>query len=520
MEKPSSHQQHIFEFVAAGIGHGVVRATAGSGKTTTLVEAAHYLPPQSRAGFVAFNVHAANQLRQRLVPTVEAKTIHALGLQMLREHLNEPREEIQVIPTKLKKHAETILRRDHRSARWSRANQRACVKYLQNLADIIRLDLCSPEKLPDLTEKQHLMLPDIDVPDLRGVLQELVWDVLELGYLECEQGLVDYQDMLFYPVLKQLRLARPFDFLFVDECQDLSKAGLAMIRQTLTPSGRLLMVGDADQAIYGFSGADAQAMDRIVAQTQPTELPLSITYRCPRSHVALAKHFSPRIEAAPEACEGEILFLTDEAFASHVRPGDLVLCRTNAPLIRAALQVIRQGVAARVLGGDVAATLKRDANETLHGPPDTWEALLTQHETLKLRTISESPLDSVSKDRKLRQREDELASLRSMVQALLQEGIQHVGELHTRIDSLFTSSRAATFSTVHKAKGKEAQRVFIYHPHLMPLKNLRSVVDQAGERCVQFVAVTRARESLFFVESVEEPNGERWWRNPTQRTTI
>ena len=80
---PSSHQEAIFRFVEQGSGHGVIMATAGSGKSTTLVEVAHRLPKNTRACFLAFNTYAAQQLKDRLPAHVTARTVHALGLKTL-----------------------------------------------------------------------------------------------------------------------------------------------------------------------------------------------------------------------------------------------------------------------------------------------------------------------------------------------------------------------------------------------------------------------------------------------------
>lgn len=53
---PSAYQQAIFDFVRSGSGDGVVRATAGSGKTTTLVEIARQLLNDLNACFLASNI--------------------------------------------------------------------------------------------------------------------------------------------------------------------------------------------------------------------------------------------------------------------------------------------------------------------------------------------------------------------------------------------------------------------------------------------------------------------------------
>lgn len=70
-----------------------------------------------------------------------------------------------------------------------------------------------------------------------------------------------------------------------------------------------------------------------------------------------------------------------------------------------------------------------------------------------------------------------------------------------------------TLSTVHKAKGKEADNVFILLPHLMPLPNAETPEEREAEDCVRFVAVTRAKRKLVFVESETGHAPQAWWRD-------
>lgn len=80
----TAEHRAIFDFVRHGAGHGLVRATAGAGKTSTLVEIARRLPNDLRVAFLAFNRHTADDLRARLPAHVTAMTVHSLGRQALR----------------------------------------------------------------------------------------------------------------------------------------------------------------------------------------------------------------------------------------------------------------------------------------------------------------------------------------------------------------------------------------------------------------------------------------------------
>jgi len=507
--KPSSQQRDIFDFLAQGEGHAVVMATAGSGKTTTLVEAAYRLPKGVRACFLAFNTHTAEQLKARLPSVVEARTIHALGLLTLRSELGKARHELRVVKDKSQSLAEHVLKNDARTWRLAPEEMRAAIRYTRDLARYIRLELATPQALPDLVIRYGLFLPN---RQLTVVLHELVWEVLERGLEQALEGLIDFEDMVFVPVLKDMKPPQPFDFVMVDEAQDLSKAQLTFVQQTVKRDGRLFFVGDPYLTIYGFSGADPNAMARIIRSTNATVLPLSTTYRCPKSHVQLARHFSPDITAAPGAAEGAVHIIGDAALAHHVKAEDLVLCRLNAPLVKAALGLIRQGVPARVVGKDLEGKLVADAKTALSSTSAHWPTQLARYEIRELGQLERRALPQDVKDRLLAQREDELASLRSLLGETAGEGLETLGELLARIHLLFREARAASFSTVHKAKGKEAKRVFILYPELMPLTFVNSTVAKQGETCVQFVALTRAKSELTFVESCTGNSAQGWWR--------
>lgn len=510
LEQPSAYQEAIFRFVEGGVGHGVVKATAGSGKTTTLVEAAYRLPKGTRSCFLAFNTHTAKELQRRLPPNVEARTVHSLGLAIVSRHVGQ---KVRVEDQKYRSLAEYHLKRDVRTWRLPPKELRAAVTYLKNLSRLIRLELTPHSLLPELAVRYRLQAPD---PELIETLHDLVWTVLEAGEAQAKAGLIDFTDMLFLPVIEKLTPPRPFDFVFVDEAQDLSKVQLAFVLGCVRKGGRLLFVGDPRQAIYGFSGADAYAVERIVDVTKATVLPLSVTYRCPASHVRLANQFAPEMQAAPGAAQGTVRRISEAVLGAHVKPGDLVLCRVNVPLIKGALHLIQQGIPARVEGRDLAGKLIADAKAAFGSSLNDWQAKLGHYEQREHERVARSRVPAEVFERMLAQREDELESLWAVVAFATRKGVDTVGDLIGYIDHLFRdAANSVTFSTVHKAKGKEAENVFILYPHLMPLSYAESKEDRLGEQCVQFVALTRSLRDLTFVEADNAPPGPAWWRQGT-----
>jgi superfamily I DNA/RNA helicase len=68
--------------------------------------------------------------------------------------------------------------------------------------------------------------------------------------------------------------------------------------------GRIIAVGDRNQAIYGFRGAHSASMDEIKKRFNARTLPLSVSYRCPQAVVLKAREWVERIEWAEGAEDG------------------------------------------------------------------------------------------------------------------------------------------------------------------------------------------------------------------------
>src|SRR5690606_15545707 len=68
-----------------------------------------------------------------------------------------------------------------------------------------------------------------------------------------------YDDQCWLPIVNDWGVEQ-YDAVFVDEAQDLSPARRELVRRALKDNGRLFVVGDRYQAIYGFAGADIDSL--------------------------------------------------------------------------------------------------------------------------------------------------------------------------------------------------------------------------------------------------------------------
>ncbi|MBP5457407.1 MAG: AAA family ATPase, partial [Paludibacteraceae bacterium] len=89
--EPSQYQLDVFEHIVHGQGNAVIRAVAGAGKTSTIVAAMKLVPKTKKCLFIAFNRSIVEELTNRLsgYTNCTIKTIHSLGLQIVRRNIGE-----------------------------------------------------------------------------------------------------------------------------------------------------------------------------------------------------------------------------------------------------------------------------------------------------------------------------------------------------------------------------------------------------------------------------------------------
>jgi len=306
-----------------------------------------------------------------------------------------------------------------------------------------------------------------------------------------QNKVVDFDDMVMLPALGKVPVQQ-CDVLFVDEAQDTNKA---QQEYYLRVGKRVIFVGDVHQAIYGFRGADTDAMDNLSRALHSEQLPLSVSYRCPQAVIALAKTIVPQIEARPGAPDGSVTNITLGQFNARVRSGDMVLCRCNAPLVKPCFDLIREGKKAIIKGRDIGKGLMGLVNkvERREHPFNFFDLIRKLTDYVSAECYK---LDAAHK-------ENQAASLQDQFETIiaLSDGCRTTQDLQARVDKIFSDDVAGVvFSTVHKAKGLEAERVYILKPELMPFPKATAEWQIEQERNLQYVAWTRALDQLYFVQ--------------------
>lgn len=513
---PSPLQQAILDAIERQAGNLLVEATAGSGKTSlleliaTLLIDLGWLSGTDRALFLAFSRDIVKELETRLPRQVYVRTLNSLGHLICKENLSR----LDFQPKKY-----DALIRDAVANR--RYTSREAFQVVERLEACVRISMSHllPLGVDHVTWRRVMDEFDVPILGMEDDLYGLTMEVMRQGMQATQaSGTLSYLDQVYAPWHFGWRLRAPFRFLLVDEAQDLSRGQAAVLQAASDERSLVIAVGDSSQAIFGFSGASRDSLDRLGRTLRATRYPLSVTYRCPKRHVALASAYTDVIEAAPGAPDGTLDDITGEEFLSLVRPGDLVICRVNAPLIQWCFRLARAGRASHVKGRDVAASLvalardaatwdgqrsrREKAHDALPIAPATFEAQLASLHAFQLAKIRQDA-EREGRDPAMREANahDRVEALRIV---LREHQPETLGNLTTQIRALFKGGEGSiTLSSVHRAKGLEADRVYVLEPDLMPHPSARTAAALEAERAVLFVAVTRARKSLMFVDAEE-----------------
>lgn len=514
----SKYQLKILDWLESGRGNATCNAVAGSGKTTTLKLAAEKLQqmgvdPQSVRVIVFGKQNSLDLIAKFGRDWKEAiSTLHSLGFRILQQEIGRFRANEKIITNKYKKIAADFqfipTGRGRKAAKGSLITREAISKVdsFLTLVDLARLTLSdlSANSLQSLVLHHHLD----GIHDFKAVSQAIADISVEGQERALNQHCIDYTDMIWLPVewgLNHRKWFKTYEWVLVDECQDLNAAQLELSLMLAQENGRMLYVGDPKQAIFGFAGADNQSYSKILQRTKATELPLSLCYRCPQQHIELVNRIYPDIpiEAKPDAAAGTLETITNEDLWSedspaHLRIGDMVLSRKTAPLVSLCIRLIARGIAATVKGRDIGKQIKYELetiSEIRGFKYSEFPKFVQEYREFKFNAY-----ENLDNAEQLKENlADKLEALKTIYTS--QPNARSIADLENYIDDLFSDEESPiTLSTCHRAKGLEGDRIFIIKPEDLPMSwggQLKWQKEQ--EDNLLYVALTRSKSELYIV---------------------
>lgn len=507
----NEQQVALFTWEAQEKGSCNLIARAGTGKTTTIIELAKRIKSTEKVFLGAFNKAIAEELKTRITrPNVTAGTMHSLGFQLWRG-IAKGRSEIDA-----KKVSGIIKRMDlFPFDNKTRGILGSAVAYgKQSGLGLKGLDYTDDAVWTGIFDHYDLWdeLPGSVSPD--RILKACA-KVYDESLIMCrdENPIIDFDDMILAPLMYG-QPASMYDWVMIDEAQDTNEVRRRLAIWVLKTGGRIVAVGDPKQAIYGFAGANHDSMELIKRDMGSVELPLSITYRCPKNVVALAQTLVPDIQAHDSSPEGTVRTIKDAEFWKEtLKDTDVILCRNTRPLIGVAKRLRKMGIPCAVEGANGKALI---ALATKWGE-DIQIGQMEGHlaEYVNAQVVKWEAKNRLDKSEGIQERRDCLLDIASEL-----EEFDSVKSLVRHIEEMFgerfgeDNRRILRLCTVHRSKGREWDRVFLLGRNLyMPSRWAKQEWELGQEDNLVYVAWTRVKRELVEVvcrnkKSSEDPD---WW---------
>jgi hypothetical protein len=465
--RPTDEQQRALAMFAAGDSM-VIEAGAGTGKTSTLELLAR--SARARGQYMAFNKAIVMEAGRRMPDNVASSTAHSLAFRAVghryKHRLNSPRMRSTELAERLRLTPWTV--------EIGEGTRELHEAYLAGL--VMRAIAVFCNSADDEPGVDHV--PYIDGIDMPAEGGKRTWDnnrevrrhvLPALG--RAWEDLRDPKGQLPFRhdhYLKAWQLGRPridAEFILFDEAQDASPVMDAVV--AAQEHAQVVLVGDANQAIYGWRGA-VNAIARMRER-----LPVSMLTQSFRFGPAIAEVAN----LALERLEADLRLRGTPSIASRVEllaDSDAVLCRTNAVAVQQVLAAKQAGRRPHLVGGGAeVSAFARAAAELQAGIRTAHPELACFVDWSEVqRYVADDPQGS---------------ELRLMVRLVDEYTVPVILSALERMPE--EKAADLVVSTAHKAKGREWRRVRI----AADFKD-----EDLGEEewRLAYVAVTRARDVL------------------------
>lgn len=480
---PSKYQKKIFEKYESTRKNMVISAVPGSGKTTTLLKLLEKKPPHKSAVFLAFNRAIADELEQKAPRDVDVMTLHSLGCKAIyawkrgRVKVNKN----LVFSSCLEFMDDWGINKD---------DQYSYAYLLNRILDLYKLHLCSTEQEGyELAAYHSLEARQSDV-------QRALWmkDWIEDHRMQGGKYQIDFTDMVYLPVVKKEIRLRSYDHIFVDECQDLNVVQQKLIEKMMKKRSRFVAVGDPNQSIYGFMGADVESFDNLSKKPNTITLPLSVSYRFGKNIAQHANSIWDTIEPYEKNDDNPVRM----GSYTEAEEGDFVLCRNTKPLVELYFKYLRLHKKCWIRGNEIGEKIIRLLSETDGMQKEEGIDFLKGKLTEVYEELEEADIQNPVKHPRyvnLKEKVDIIEFIANMYDSMRRvKGV---------VEQMFTEEKEGIMlSTIHKSKGLESETVFILRPDLIPSEYATEPWQLRQEENLRYVAVTRAKKNLIYINDI------------------
>lgn len=355
------------------------------------------------------------------------------------------------------------------------------------------------------------------------VRYKLDWQMVDyvnrgLRHYKDSHHLYDYTDLLEEFVLREL--APRLEVLIIDEAQDLSALQWKMVHALIAKAQHVYIAGDDDQAIYRWAGADVEQF--IGMDGEVTVLKQS--YRIPSRHHDISQSIIGKVKNRrqktflPRAEGGELLWHRHSEQVDLTKGSWLLLARTLRGTNQLEEEVRQRGLLYRYdssSSNDTKALravvlwerLRNGVRMSMDDVRKIYDYMtINQGVAYGFKTMPDGMPDAYYSMDDL-QKDHGLLTTASWDEALVKisERDKRYISACLRKGEKLTEDPRITISTIHRAKGAQADHVML----MTDIPNHRSLIwrqeDQDDEARVFYVGLTRAKKELHLIHPMFSP---------------
>ena len=272
------------------LGRCQVIAGPGSGKTAVLIERTLRLikagVPEDKIIIYTFTNKTCDEIRNRLkkalgyMPKVSVCTFHSFAYSFLKQLYNEKdaKKLRPLMPDEQKKVVAKLIKENGYQLKDSQV-----VRAFSGIRNQFKVYLTEIERLQvaDLYFQYEKYMRDNLYMDFDSMVHKLVEE------FEANEDLA-------------VAMANAYDFIMVDECQDINNIQFKMLMILESAKHNLFMVGDPDQSIYGWRGSNMKLIKEFMEIYGATRIDLGENYRSDKNIVDVSSYMigknSDRVE--------------------------------------------------------------------------------------------------------------------------------------------------------------------------------------------------------------------------------
>lgn len=497
----SNEQQNIFDRFTHTHDNLCINAAPGSGKTTVLKQLWE-LSPNTATLYLAFSKSIVQEAEQKMSKKdySSISTFNSLGARLCSSNFKS-KLDVNKVYKHIKSTVEHLLPQKTRDK--DRYSLYTLVQYCKSNLGITSLEY--PFQARDAIQD---LIDYFDLEEYPDIIQHCQ-KVLESSNKDTKT--IDFADQLLLPVLYDLQFPL-YELCLVDEAQDVNNIQREILwaLKDRNTDIRYVYVGDAHQAIYSFRGALSDSLRVLSDEFGCDGFPLTYTYRCSKNIVRAAQALWPNdiryLEDSREGIvrnvlnddnlENEFLKPVERKYPRTIQAEiwnqeSFILCRTMAPLVNFAYQLLRANTPCQVKGRDIGKSFISYIQKSNTVYVNDFLEYMDRDIGEKIER-AQIKKDS-NKILALYDKMDTLKVFSDAVQSV------YVSDVIVFIENLFKEGKGITLSTIHRSKGLEADKVFILAADLMPHPLATKPWEIEQESNIQYVAITRAKNELVYI---------------------